>query len=65
MATIMKNGREVEPRWTSAHVAEYLGVHRGTISKWIKEGRLPVPKRISNRPYWDPQVILALMGDAD
>lgn len=32
--------RSLEPMWTATQVATYFGVHRYTIYRWIKDGKI-------------------------
>jgi predicted DNA-binding transcriptional regulator AlpA len=38
------------------------GLSHSTVWRWIKDGRLPQPQRIGNRPFWPVGVIRSLLN---
>lgn len=42
-------------KWvTDQFLADYFGVHRLTVWKWAREGKIPQPRKLGNRcSRWD------------
>jgi predicted site-specific integrase-resolvase len=50
----MKEHDDRRPRLTTPEVSEMFGVTRATLSRWIKEGKIPEPARDPENgwPIW-------------
>jgi predicted DNA-binding transcriptional regulator AlpA len=49
--------------WTRKDVAAYFAICEVTVSRWTEEGRLPQPRRIGRRLFWDPETVrTSIMG---
>lgn len=53
--------KEPQPKWVSdSFLADYFQVHRTTIWRWSKTGRLPAPVEIGeNTTRWDFDAVRA------
>lgn len=52
-------------RLTATAAARHLGIHRSTLSRWVKRGTLPEHRAPSGRPWYDPAELDAAMRQAD
>lgn len=44
--------------WTTADVAEYLGIGESTVRAYAARGRMPAPDgRLGRTPWWRPATI--------
>jgi predicted DNA-binding transcriptional regulator AlpA len=47
-------GRRLEPRGLSRpEAADYVGISASLFDQMVKDGRMPLPKRINGRVVWD------------
>jgi len=47
---------------TVKEIAELCQVHKITVYRWIKEGKLPPPKRIGRKMLWSYGTVIDAMG---
>lgn len=58
MATIetiptASDDKHYAPLWSAEQIAEWGGLHVGTVRNWASTGRLPTPRRLGRAVRWD------------
>jgi predicted DNA-binding transcriptional regulator AlpA len=52
---------EDEAAWNVQDVMAFLRTSRNTIGQWIKQGKLPPPRKVGRNLLWPPAEIRALL----
>ena len=53
------SGNIYAPLWSAEQIAEWGGLHVGTVRNWASSGRLPMPRRLGRTVRWNADDILA------
>ncbi|MET4703299.1 helix-turn-helix domain-containing protein [Frigoribacterium sp. UYMn621] len=55
---VVSPGNSYAPLWSAEQIAEWGGLHIGTVRNWASTGRLPMPRRLGRAVRWDADDII-------
>jgi predicted DNA-binding transcriptional regulator AlpA len=55
---VVTPGNSYAPLWSAEQIAEWGGLHIGTVRNWASTGRLPMPRRLGRAVRWDADDII-------
>lgn len=55
------NNMKMTLPWNLRQIAEFYGVSRRTVQRWVRSGQLPPPIKIGQQRLWLPDLVMKFM----